>query len=527
VTSLPLFLSVVEGQYLAVTTTVVTGNAANKFSCDFVGIGAGEFAIDYPAAAPTVGTVDLVDKNVTNETSMAAGSRAPHPSAILGLPRWPEATRWVAMVGDSLAMGYLDAVVESHQKGFLARGAEYEDVRYRRVHQGGDRLQYWTSSNAAKRLALLAGATSVVVSMGSNDIANGRTLAQLQADALACWTVLGAKGARVFHCTITPKTTSTDAWGTKANQTPVAPAFAAGGVRDTFNAWLRAGASTVVNGQTVTVGMSGHPLNGVIDSSPAVEDTTDSHYFKAPGWTTDGAHPTAQGYDAMALKVRPWMGQVLTGQRNLHAALHATGGPDAITPASIGAADALTLGGYLNAISGRGTFQDYLLRGEVQSSAPTSFGTVSTLALTSTTRMVEVMLGYALSQQISNLEFIVSTAMVGGAATMNIYTGQGNTLSKIAADVSVTTLLQSTGLKAPAISGIADGWLMAVICLTTAPSTYPVFRSVAPLDVGLLTAASGISLAGVANTTALPTTLQVNSGWTAPASVPWMSARAF
>jgi hypothetical protein len=298
-------------------------------------------------------------------------------------------------------------------------------------------------------------------------------------------------------------------------------------VRDTFNAWLRAGASTVVNGQTVTVGMSGHPLNGVIDSSPAVEDTTDSHYFKAPGWTTDGAHPTAQGYDAMALKVRPWMGQVLTGQRNLHAALHATGGPDAITPASIGAADALTLGGYLNAISGRGTFQDYLLRGEVQSSAPTSFGTVSTLALTSTTRMVEVMLGYALSQQISNLEFIVSTAMVGGAATMNIYTGQGNTLSKIAADVSVTTLLQSTGLKAPAISGIADGWLMAVICLTTAPSTYPVFRSVAPLDVGLLTAASGISLAGVANTTALPTTLQVNSGWTAPASVPWMSARAF
>lgn len=528
VVSLPIFLSVVEGQYLAVTTTVSTANAANVFSADFVGINTGETAINYPSANPTVGTVDLVDKNVTTETSAAAGTRVPMPSAILGLPAGPETTRSVGLVGDSLNMGYLDAVLDFQQKGHLVRGAEYEDVRYRRIPQGGDRLQFWSASNAAKRIALVQGMTSVIVSLGSNDVAQSRTLVQLQADSIAAWTALGAKGAKVFQCTITPKTTSTDAWATKANQTPV---FAAGGVRDTYNDWLRAGASTVINGNTVTLGMSGHPLTGVIDVSPAVEDASDIHYWKSPSWTTDGAHPTAQGYDALALKVRPWMHQAAVGQRDAHAALHAVGGPDPVTPLSIGAADAATLGGYLNALSaGYGGFQDYLLRGEIATSAPSWAPAGSPMVFSASARTLMVMLGYAQNQVISNLEFIVSTLMVGGTAVMNIYTGTGVTLSKIAADVTITTLLTgSTGLKAPAIAGTANGYIVAVICLSsgTAPTTYPQIKAVSPLDSSLLQTPSGTYLSGFNNATSLPTTIAINSGWTINTVKPWMAGRAF
>ena len=526
--SLPVFLSVVEGQYFAVTTTVSTSLATNVFPADYVGIYSGEFALDYPAANPAVGTVDLVDKNVTNETTMATGTRVPMPSAILGLPASPEAVRSLALVGDSLNMGYLDAVLDFHQKGFLARGAEYEDVRYRRIPQGGDRLQFWSASNAAKRIALAQTATSVIISLGSNDVANGRTLAQLQADSVATWTALGAKGAKVFQCTITPKTTSTDGWATKANQTPV---FAAGGVRDTYNDWLRTGASTTINGVTVTVGMSGHPLTGVIDASPAVEDTTDSHYWKSPGWTTDGGHPTAQGYDALALKVRPWMSQALAGQRDNHAALHAVGGPDPITPASIGAADVATLGGYLNALSaGYGGFQDYLLRGEIASSAPSWAPAGANFVFSSTQRTVMVYLGYATNQNLSHLEFLVATAAAGGtfAAVANFYTGTGITLSKVGTDVTVTTQLQSTGLKTIAMPGTMNGYLVAAICLTSiSPTTFPQIKATAPLDAALMQTPSGSYMAGYSNGATLPATIALNSGWTVSAQKPWMAARAF
>lgn len=526
--SLPILLPVLEGQSMAVTTTVSTSLATNVFAADYVGIYTGEFALDYPSANPAVGTVDLVDKNVTTETTLAAGTRAPMPSAVLGLPVSSETVRSVALVGDSLNMGYLDAVLDFHQKGYLARGLEYEDVRYRRIPQGGDRLQFWSASNAAKRIALAQTATSVVVSLGSNDVANSRTLAQLQADGMAAWTALGAKGAKVYQCTITPKTTSTDGWATKANQTPV---FAAGGVRDTFNDWLRAGASYVVNGVTVTAGTLGHPLTGVIDASPAVEDTTDIHYWKSPSWTTDGGHPTAQGYDALALKVRPFAGQLVTGQRDNHAALHAVGGPDPVTPASIGAADAATLAGYLNALTaGYGGFQDYLLRGEIAGSAPSWAPAGANFVFSSTQRTMMVYLGYAANQAIASLEFLVATAAAGGtfAAVANLYTGTGITLSKIGSDVTVTTQLQSTGLKTITMPGTMNGYLVAAICLTAiSPTTFPQIKATAPLDVALMQTPSGTVMAGYSSGATLPSTIALNSGWTVSAQKPWAAARAF
>jgi hypothetical protein len=313
VTSLPMLLSIAEGQYLAVTTTANSGGATGQIPADYVGTGSMDFALDYPTTPPVAGSTDLVDINATTQTTLATGTRVPMPSAILGLGRMAELARYVTLVGDSLMMGYLDTAVDSFQKGYGVRAAEYEAVRYRRITQGGDRMQYWTPANATRRITLAAVATAVLCDFGSNDIANSRTLAQLQADSLVTWTALGNQGARVWQRTILPRTTSTDGWATKANQTPVATGFAAGGVRQTYNTWLRAGASTVINGVTLTMGMTGHPLSGIVDISSVIEDPTDSNYWKSPGYTTDGAHGTALSFDLLAQAMRGQLTPMLTG----------------------------------------------------------------------------------------------------------------------------------------------------------------------------------------------------------------------
>ena len=522
--SLPLFLAVVEGQYLAVTTTVSTANAANVFSADIIGTGTGEFALDYPSANPTVGTQDLVDINVTTETSLGTGTRVPMPSAVLGLGRTPETVRSVGLVGDSLIMGWLDSELDSHKKGFAVRAAEYEDVRYRRVPQGGDRMMYWTAANAAKRLALVQPLTSVVCDLGSNDIANSRTLIQMQADAVAAWTEMGRQGARVFQTTITPKTTSTDAWATKANQTPVAPAYATGGVRDTFNAWLRAGASITVNGNTLTMGMSGHPLTGVIDISSAIEDTTDSHYWKSPGWTTDGAHPTAQGYDALAVAMRQYLSTTVLGVPLKHAALHATGSLDPITPASIGAADAATLGGYLPTLTGAGGVSEYILRGELAANIP-HWAVNSAYAIT--TNQVAILLGYSGGFTYTGMRFYVTAA---GTATglVTCYFGSNvAALAKVNSDR--TAPLNATGYKQVAFSApvaLAAGYLALLFTSTAATrgSLAALVQSTAlPLPMGGQTP-SGATGVGTAAATTAPSTLDMSgAGFTAIQTIPWAS----
>jgi lysophospholipase L1-like esterase len=490
-----------------------------------------DFAQDYPSGEPTVGSVDLVDIDATTQTNMATATRVPMPSAVLGLGKSGETVRHVGIVGDSLMMGYLDTEVDSHKKGIGVRGAEYEDVRYRRIPQGGDRMMYWTAANAAKRLALVQPATSVFCDLGSNDIANSRTLAQLQADAITTWTELGRQGARVFQMTILPKTTSTDSWATKANQTPVAPAFAAGGVRQTFNAWLRAGASTVINGVTVTLGMAGHPLSGVVDISSAVEDTTDSNYWKSPSWTTDGGHPTATGYDALAQAMRPWMSSMVVGNQLKHAGLHAVGGPDPVTPASIGAADAATLGGYLPTLLPWGGFQDYLVRGDVMSSAPAQSAT-STIAMSVTVRTIVVLLDYMTALTVNGLKFALQTAMVGGTASIAAYSGTNiAALARLGAAFAPTmtgTDVRSSALPTPQAS--AAGYYAIQLTLTgTAPSTYPVLAATpaVPSNCGLLAnPPSGAIAAGSSTGTTAPGSTLVLSGtggWTKLLQKPWFA----
>lgn len=123
--------------------------------------------------------------------------------------------------------------------------------------------------------------------------------------------------------TVSPRTSSTDAWATSVNQTPIAN----GAARVTYNQWLRDGAPIDNNSQPLTTGVAPgptvfrigsafHPVNApaaraVIDISSAVETATDSGVWKnaANGnggpWTNDGIHPLPLGHIAMAALITP------------------------------------------------------------------------------------------------------------------------------------------------------------------------------------------------------------------------------
>lgn len=63
-------------------------------------------------------------------------------------------------------------------------------------------------------------------------------LANVQASILSIIARERALGKKVICETTPPRTTSTDAWTTVANQTPISAAFVAGGIVDQYDAWL-------------------------------------------------------------------------------------------------------------------------------------------------------------------------------------------------------------------------------------------------------------------------------------------------
>ena len=113
----------------------------------------------------------------------------------------------------------------------------------------------------------------------------------------------------MYQTTVTPQTTSTDAWVTTANQTVTAVHARRIGLND----WIRDGAPfDTATGLAVAVGATGstivragtraHPLKGFFEIADIVETSRNSGIWKA-GWTTDGLHPNATGYAAAYLGI--------------------------------------------------------------------------------------------------------------------------------------------------------------------------------------------------------------------------------
>ncbi len=110
------------------------------------------------------------------------------------------------------------------------------------------------------------------------------------------WALCKAQGVKwVAQTTILPKTTSTDAFVSTANQTP-ASGFEPGGVRDQLNAQIKADALARANG-----------LDDVVDVASAVQDSALPNRWGAPGGvaqTADGTHPYPSACIAAAAVVR-------------------------------------------------------------------------------------------------------------------------------------------------------------------------------------------------------------------------------
>lgn len=233
----------------------------------------------------------------------------------------------IALIGDSITQGVGDSVFPSvgvhagwadrafnNQWGLvsLARHAERGDQWLSGISQSQ------TTTTTKHRHGLAYSCNRVICAYGNNDL---YTVPNLTADQLMnvlveLWRDFRSVGTRVWATTITPRTTTTDAWATSANQTPVAN----GAARISVNQWLRDGAPIDINSQPVSVGGTGfragdnrHPLvaNGIIDIATAIETAQDSGVWKNVAvngtgpWTNDGIHPQALGHVAMAALITP------------------------------------------------------------------------------------------------------------------------------------------------------------------------------------------------------------------------------
>jgi hypothetical protein len=211
----------------------------------------------------------------------------------------------VSLNGDSIMSGVGEvSPFVAAGRGF-ARRALNNTIPYVMSAAAGSKL----SDPRVLRRPLLTACSDALCNSGINDLGGGGTLASIQANMLAEWTWHANLGARVWQCTILPKTTSTDTWATTANQTAVA--FNAS--RTGLNDWIRAGAP-IVNGVAVAVGTSnavvagqpGHPLKGYFETADIVETSRNSGIWTpAYVYTTDslGVHPNSAGHAALAAAI--------------------------------------------------------------------------------------------------------------------------------------------------------------------------------------------------------------------------------
>lgn len=341
------------GMYVAVNSMVLTGSSSNKFTVGDISRSK-DFAVDYATTPPTAGgSTDPVDVGVSTQTNASAGTPIPLPLMISGQTG---ANASVYLVGDSVMYGYTDTDTSwGYQRGSFAAAMEDTQTPYLRAAQTGSQALQFLPANSPLRTALASRCSAAVCNLGVNDITLcSGVAATVEANLVALWTSLDSQGLRVYQTTIMPSTTSSDSWATKANQT-VNSTFNT--CRQAVNAWLRAGATTTINGLSVSIGNPMHPLTGLIDYSLYGEDPTDSSRWLTNGsanyYTSDGIHPSPAAYAALENQITPAV---------MH--LVAPGSPWPANAASVGAIDQL----YFPYLSSIGTAQEGYIFGDVMSS---------------------------------------------------------------------------------------------------------------------------------------------------------------
>lgn len=137
--------------------------------------------------------------------------------------------------------------------------------------------QNWITDYTARRQMITFG-SHLITELGINDLINNRTSAQIVTDVQAIW-AFARGGQKIYQTTITPNSSSTDAWATTVNQTALHQA-----TRATLNQAIRAG----ISGAT-----------GFYNAASILETSQDSDIWivaPSPPYTADGIHPSGTGY---------------------------------------------------------------------------------------------------------------------------------------------------------------------------------------------------------------------------------------
>lgn len=233
------------------------------------------------------------------------------PAAVIGSPADGRPRVSLAIFGDSILAGTGEATNYTGN-GFGVRFATANNFGVVWGSRSGETVYSMATFPYQRtiRLSLMSGCNYLLSDFGTNDVGNGRTLSQIQADLLTFWGACSRHGLRVVHSTITPRTKSTDSWATVANQyfyensTSGGSLHAQEDVRKGLNSWLR---DTSASG---AIQQSGGTLWGVADTAAAVEVnsgnvlTPNGGYWQVNGSagypTADGIHPTSTFHAIMA-----------------------------------------------------------------------------------------------------------------------------------------------------------------------------------------------------------------------------------
>lgn len=221
-------------------------------------------------------SASATDKTAAMSTIINDGTALYGPSAILAevLPTTP----CVMIDGDSQNAGAWAGPDAYNNRGWFSHavgddfGTINLSVSSRRAMTA--KGSYWLDH----ALAVAAGATHVVVTLGIGDISASQTATELKNSLRAIWGNWAGIGVKPLAATILPYTTSTDSWATVGNQT----AHANSAAIVTVNTYIRT---------------SPEPLVGYIESAWTVESAHDSQKWAAPLYTSDGLHPGIPGTD--------------------------------------------------------------------------------------------------------------------------------------------------------------------------------------------------------------------------------------
>lgn len=223
------------------------------------------------------------------DSAGSAASFSFSPIALIGEPV-DYSVSHVAIIayGDSIMAGTGDtADINVGSRGW-PRSCATRNIPVLQQGRGSDQASNFALS--WRQTMLWQYGTHFICNHGTNDLAAGRTVAQLQADLTRIWTTAKRYGLHVTQILITPRT--------NASNVPAA-GFESGGKRDDMNAWIK---SQVGNGI----------LDMVIDPNPGLENpaalgTWLNIALTDGGGTSGGLHLTSAGYNTAFANFNQWL----------------------------------------------------------------------------------------------------------------------------------------------------------------------------------------------------------------------------